>query len=142
MKLIENLKTICDIVKETKKTLTLNKRRVINDYNYAKEHHKKFDKLCRKALKKLNKLTTFNGNITKKDIQDQLDSIECDIKPHRRHLEACYQDLDTRYDHYIRNGGHTLEEIDEFLHTTTSNTPHYGQLTNTIKLIKMALEAK
>ena len=41
MKLIEQFKTICDIIKETKKTLTLNKRRVIDDYNYTKEHHKK-----------------------------------------------------------------------------------------------------
>ena len=142
MNLIEQFKTICDIVKETKKTLTLNKRHVINDYNYAKEHHKKFDKLCRKALKKLNKLTTFNGNITKKDIQNQLNDINCEIKPHRLHLEACYRDLDTSYDHYIRSGGHALEEIDKFLHTTTSNTPHYRQLMNTIKLIQMALNAQ
>lgn len=142
MNLIEQFKTIYDVVKETKKALTINKRLTINEYNYAKEHHEKFDKLCRKTLKKLNKLTTFNGNITKKDIQDQLNDINCEIKPHRRHLEACYQDLNTRYDHYIRNGGHALKEIDEFLHTTSSNTPHYRQLTNTIKLIKMALEAK
>lgn len=141
MNLIEQFKTIYDIVKETRKALTINKRLTINEYNYAKEHHEKFDKLCRKTLKKLNKLPS-NKTLTKKDIQNQLDSIECEIKPHRRHLEACYQDLNTRYDHYIQNGGHTLEEIDEFLHTTSSNTPHYRQLMNTIKLIQMTLNAQ
>ena len=142
MKLIEKFKTICDIIQETKKTLTINKRPAIKDYNHTKEHNQNFHKLCRKALKKLNKLTTFNENITKKNIQDQLHDIECEIKPHKLHLEACYRDLDTSYDHYIQSGGHTLEEIDEFLYKTKSNTPKYRQLEQTIKLIKIALEAK
>lgn len=141
MKLIENLKTAYDILKETKKQLTRIKRLTIQEYNYAKQHNNEFDILCQTKLEKLNKLATLNRNLAKKDIYNQLNDIECEIKPHKLHLEACYKDLDTSYHHYIQSGGHALEEIDEFLHTTTSNTPHYRQLTNTIKLIQMALNA-
>ena len=139
MNLIEKLKTIYDIAKETTYQITIHKRRVIDNYNYAKKHQDQFDKLCHKALKKLNKLP--KRTLTKHDISDQLNLIECDIKPHRLHLEACYQDLDTAYYHYKQNGGHTLEEIEEFLYNGKSNTPNYRQLKQTLKLIKMALNA-
>ena len=68
MNLIENLKTAYDIVKETKKQITLTKRRVIDEYNYAKQHRNEFDKLCHKKLKRLNKLPSQKLNLTKKKI--------------------------------------------------------------------------
>lgn len=140
MNLIEKLKTIYDIAKETTYQITIHKRRVIDNYNYAKKHQDQFDKLCHKALKKLNKLPSKNP--TKQDIYTQLNFIDSEIKPHRLNLETSYTNLKTLYHQYQQSGGHELEEIEEFLYRTKSDTPNYRQLKQTIKLIKMALHSQ
>ena len=65
MNLIEKLKTIYDIAKKTTYQITIHKRRVIDNYNYAKKHQDQFDKLCHKALKKIKQATIKKSHQTR-----------------------------------------------------------------------------
>ena len=140
MKLIDKLKTIYDIAKETKRQLTTTKQSALDSYQETKAAQKELNKQSRRSLKQLRAFTK-QPTLTRQTIHEILHNIDCQIEPLHSQLTASYKNLTTTYQNYQENGGHNLEEIDELLNQK-ANVTRYNQLLETMQLVRSILQAK